>query len=585
MRTPRVSLRASARASTLALNLLTVVALAGCGGDGGGPVTGPGPNPSQTPITLTLGVGEVRTVSAAEAGLLRVTGAQGGAEFTLIPFYGTTSVASIATLEFSGQELSATAGPPSPEIGHPAAAGPSLSLAPGAPDVATSFELGLRRAEGDQLTPRIPAARAAYAASVGAGRALASAAAAVPAVGDVMTLNAAASASCAEESMRTGRVVSVTQRAVVVADNENPSGGFTDAEYAAIGQEFDALVDPLVTQFFGDPTDLDESGGRVTIFFTRAVNELTPAGARGVVFGYFNARDVLPKTGDPACPASNEAEVLYLIVPDPTGVVNGNRRTKETVRRTITGILAHEYQHLINAGRRVYVNGARTFEETWLNEGLSTIAEELMFYRVAGMSPRANVAVDALLSSAARAEALNAYQVGNFVRVVDHLRYPESTSPFDNLDELATRGATWQFLRYAADQLGTDESVLWQKLVNARTSGVANFNAASGADFVTMLRDWATARYVDDAVPQAASRYQQPSWNYRSILPTLVPNRSFPLRTWALGNGAPFRLVLRAGGAAYLRFGVASGTTGTVRITLSEGAAPEAVWFTVVRTR
>ena len=41
------------------------------------------------------------------------------------------------------------------------------------------------------------------------------------------------------------------------------------------------------------------------------------------------------------------------------------------------GTLAHEYQHLINAGRRLYVNNANAFEDMWLNEGLSHIAEEL----------------------------------------------------------------------------------------------------------------------------------------------------------------------------------------------------------------
>jgi hypothetical protein len=342
-----------------------------------------------------------------------------------------------------------------------------------------------------------------------------------------------------------------------------------------------------VTEVFGEPTDLDDNGGRITLFFTSAVNELTPAGSRGAVVGYFNARDVLPRAGDAGCPASNEAEVLYAIVPDPTGTVNGNRRAKETVSRSITAVLAHEYQHLVNAARRVYVNDARTFEETWLNEGLSVIAEELMFYRVAGMSPRGNVGIDALLASSARFDAFNTYQLGNFNRVIEQLRYPESNSPFYNLDEVGTRGATWQFLRYAADHSGMDEQTLWQKLVNARTAGIANFSAVFGADFMTLVRDWATARYVDDAVPQTPANYQQPSWNYRSILPSLVPSRAFPLRTWTLGDGAPLRVVLRAGGAAYVRFGVAAGATGTVRVTSSAsgGTVPGEVSFTIVRTR
>ena len=56
-----------------------------------------------------------------------------------------------------------------------------------------------------------------------------------------------------------------------------------------------------------------------------------------------------------------------------------------------TAVIAHEFQHLINAGRRMYVNNALDFEDTWLDEGLAHVAEELLFYREAGLRPKGNI--------------------------------------------------------------------------------------------------------------------------------------------------------------------------------------------------
>src|SRR4029079_8642217 len=167
----------------------------------------------------------------------------------------------------------------------------------------------------------------------------------------------------------------------------NPAGGFTNAEFASIATTFDTLVDPLDRGAFGDPTDIDGDGHRI-LLYTRTGNELTPSGSEGVVEGFFNPRDLFPTQSTAtlqACAGSNFAEMFYLLVPDPTGTINGNVRTKTAVTQSSIAVVAHEYQHLINAARRLYVNDADDFEEVWLNEGLSHIAEELLFYRTSGL--------------------------------------------------------------------------------------------------------------------------------------------------------------------------------------------------------
>ena len=89
--------------------------------------------------------------------------------------------------------------------------------------------------------------------------------------------------------------------------------------------------------------------------------------------------------------ASNEGEMFYMPVPDPNKTINANYADKAILASGNLAVLVHEFQHLINAGRRIYVNNASSFEEVWLNEGLSHIAEELLYYRISGNSPRSNI--------------------------------------------------------------------------------------------------------------------------------------------------------------------------------------------------
>src|SRR5207237_6983313 len=123
-------------------------------------------------------------------------------------------------------------------------------------------------------------------------------------------------------------------KAIVVADTGNPSGGYTDSEYASLGTTFDTLIDPLDRAAFGDPSDID-GNGRVVLFFTKTVNDLTPKGSSSYVGGYFYARDLFPTTGTAdldACPTSNVGEMFYIMVADPS---RGGPFTKATVETEI----------------------------------------------------------------------------------------------------------------------------------------------------------------------------------------------------------------------------------------------------------
>jgi hypothetical protein len=269
-------------------------------------------------------------------------------------------------------------------------------------------------------------------------------------------------------------------------------------------------------------------------------------------------------------------------VPDPNKTINANYAVKANVASAVLPTLVHEFQHLINAGRRIYVNNASSLEEVWLNEGLSHIAEELLYYRMSGNFPRSNINLSLLQSSQAQLDAVNTYQIQNLDRAMLYMKSPETNSPFSQVDLLETRGAIWQLLRYSADRRGGTEQSAWSALVNTTATGQANFNAVFG-DVITMSRDWAVAQFADDAGLTVSTNYTNPSWNLRSVLPALNSG-VFPLLTHPLLS-APVDITLDGGGAAYLRFSVAANVPATIAGTSAGQPIPSAVDFILLRTR
>jgi hypothetical protein len=268
--------------------------------------------------------------------------------------------------------------------------------------------------------------------------------------------NVNSNSACFNPDMRSFTIEHQSEHLIIAADVGNPAGGFTAADYQAFAATFESTVWPVLTENFGTPADID-GNGKVIAFFTRAVNELTPQGSQGVIGGFFFGRDLFPKTASAtqeACPASNEAEMFYLLVPDPNGEVNGNVRTLDVVRRVTSGVIAHEFQHLINSSRRLFVNQAATWPETtYMEEGLSHIAEELTFYHASGdLRPKQNLGIVEMSNTQAHVDAFNFYMSSNTGRLIRYQQKPSENAPYDKDDDLETRGAIWSFLRYLADR-------------------------------------------------------------------------------------------------------------------------------------
>ncbi|MFL5613033.1 MAG: Ig domain-containing protein [Gemmatimonadaceae bacterium] len=541
-------------------------------------VANPGASPclgSSAPVALAIG--QSLDVSMSDGAC--ITSAGGGDEYLVMPWYGTSKGSSTIPLDVMGIGLAATTTSPS-RI-------PLASRIVGTAPIRRDLMFDRRMRE---LGERVVMPMASHARAAIRQRALSPNLSSVPtylSVGDLVQLNTNTD-PCASPVSTTGRVIVTSARAIIVADTSNPPGGFSSADYARISVTYDTLVAAVEDAAFGAPTDLD-ANGKVILFFTRALNALTPSGTTSVVSGFFHPRDLLPRiyNGELYCAASNEREMIYMPVPDPNGAVNGNAFSVGFIDSLTIGTLAHENQHLVNFGRRLYVNDAFADEEVWLNEGLSDIAQELVFYRAAGLAPRQNIGAEHFGTQPFDG-LFSMYMAPNLSRLAVFLQQPQSYSPFSSSDQTGTYGAAWSFLRYAADHRGSADGDVWLRLVNSQVAGFDNLASVFGPNLGQMLNAWSLSLYTDDATPGVDSMYVEPSWNLRSAYPAFAGSaQPYPLlgAVGVLSDGQSQSVSLNGGGSAYYRFSITSGGSAVIRVTTKGLMPPGAVQATIVRTR
>jgi hypothetical protein len=519
-------------------------------------------------------VGEVESFQGRFVEQIAADGGTGGAEYVLVLSNMSTAGGQSVSLSVEAQGISTG---PSVAV-HPGPGRPRLKLGPVADD---GFHYRLREREArlvDALVGRLP----------DGGRSLlmeaAPAAAAVPQVGDTVELNVNTESACEAPVIREGRVEAVSDQAIVVADLENPDG-LTRADFEQTARDFDEKVFPLATRNFGEPAR-QIGPPRTTVFFTTAVNGLASSFG-GLIGGFFFARDLFPRTsrdGFQGCPVSNEREMFYVLTADPDGE-HGEPIPVDFIRmRSLTTVM-HEHQHLVNASRRLWLLGTGNLEAIWLNEGLSHIAEELLFYQESGLSPGGNLALQDVTASQQRVDAVNAHQVPNLVRYMLYLIDPPSHTPLDPEDGLEVRGASWSFLRYVTDQHVDDDEDFFFRLVNTSRRGAENLGSELGMPPGEPLARWNVSIFADDLVPDLSSAHRQPSWNFRSLLPALREEEDFPLTAGRLDPGVPASASVRGGSAAFLRFGVPAGRRATLTTRSEGGTPPETVLGSLVRVR
>lgn len=448
---------------------------------------------------------------------------------------------------------------------------------------ADDFEARLRQQERELLARVRPATRGAPVALQLSAAESAAALATVPLEGDTVTYrvpNAGGSALCTDYKTIRAVVRKVSNHAVFAEDVASPAGGFSSADYTSIAAEFESLIYRTDTLYFGRETDRN-GDGRVTVLYTPEVNRLSPQGSVGFVAGFFWGGDLVTKAEyqrlNMTCPATNEQEIFYLLVPDPTGTVNGNVRSADAVRQNTRGTIAHEFQHMINQGIRLLSPAVDSAETPWLNEALSHLAEELVGRVQRGFGDLQELSYNDVNPTPSAADDYNAWFRQNFVRHRLWMQRPDTASPISAkaASQLAPRGAGWMLLRYVADHYsGGNVKAFLRNVVAGPDIGVRNLlRHVGGAQWDDILSGFLLSQYTDNLPINALPvRYTVRSWNVRDIMarsnsqaPNVFPLLVTPLPTTVTtqslsGSGNYYRLIRPvAAGEATFRMSTSGG--------------------------
>jgi hypothetical protein len=406
--------------------------------------------------------------------------------------------------------------------------------------------------------------------------------ASVPAVGDVINVkipDASTTNLCANFIQTQAVVASVSRRAILMVDTLDgpPAVLFTQPQMDSITQEFDTITFPTDSSYFNNPTDVD-GNSRIIMLFSGQINKLTPPGTSGgFVGGFFFAGDFFPTVGTAqaqGCAESNGAEIFYLLSPDPTGKF-GNTRTTSSVRQGTRGTIAHEFQHMINAGNRFQNPLVSNFESTWLDEALAHFAEDAVGRVQRGFGDlQALTFADVLPCNApcSQGNDFNAFFFQNLARLTYWMDKPDKFSPTSKMADtsLATRGAAWAIVRYAADNYSNAlPRTLTRALVAGPDTGVKNFAAATKVPIDTAVKGWLVSMYADHfGITGLDAKYQYRSYNFRSVMPPVARSvlsqsvASYPLRIQSIGSGSDnISSQNISGTGTYFRLTVASGAT------------------------
>ena len=139
----------------------------------------------------------------------------------------------------------------------------------------------------------------------------------------------------------------------------------TDAN--RITSEFDSNVYSKITAVFGEPSDVDEDN-KINILCFDIQDGFSGSG--GYVAGYFDPNDLF--ANDNYNPYSNEMEIFYIDTYPAMGT-----GVKDVTK--CYGILAHEFQHMINFNQNVFIENDLSYSgmDIWLDEAFSEAATQI----------------------------------------------------------------------------------------------------------------------------------------------------------------------------------------------------------------
>jgi len=284
----------------------------------------------------------------------------------------------------------------------------------------------------------------------------------------------------------TSSCVDVAARARCVGDNvvfymdvsvEGTDSDLSDSDLNELCENFDSIA-AEEQDILGDLSDKD-GNGKLNVLMTKQVNRLGSLGG-GIITGYFYAGDLYTESGSNPC--TNYGEVIYTMVPDPSGDHGTAISNSFAMSNLLPAVLPHELQHAISYNQHVFVNGGEP-EENWLNEGMSHLMEDLMGYNVENPS-----------------------RYGMFLSSPSSYGLVTQASP-----NLMERGAAYLFLRFLYEQAADGDEFL-ANLVGTSSFGVENLESSfNGPDnfnnFSELVSRWTVALALTDRGISGDRRY------------------------------------------------------------------------------
>jgi len=227
----------------------------------------------------------------------------------------------------------------------------------------------------------------------------------------------------------------------------------TDLERAA--DRFETQTYPTNREFFGGEWSPGvDNDVRLTILHARGLGER--------VAGYYSSADEFSRLINPF---SNEREMFYISADSGSAKPNSS---------FYNGTLAHEFQHMIH-----WANDRN--EDSWVNEGMSMLAEHLNNFDVGGADLAFTDQPDTQLTTWSDPSEGNA----------EHY------------------GASYLFMAYFLDRFGEE---LTKAVVASPENGIAGFNdalekAGRPERFDDIYADWVIANYLDRPEADSEGRF------------------------------------------------------------------------------
>jgi len=272
----------------------------------------------------------------------------------------------------------------------------------------------------------------------------------------------------------TATLVASNTRAVAYLDNALAASNknITTAHIETMLNTFSNSTFGTITNMYGAPSDVDNDG-KVVFLYTHLVDRV------GGVAGFYSSSSLFSTNqgGD-----GNVADMMFI------------SPTQELA--SYDALLAHEFQHLISFNQHVLIQKGDA-EETWLNEGLSHVAEDLVGGHIAG---------------------------GNTDLVSEFMNNPERYALTGDASlNLGIRGAAYLFVRGLMESFGQDVP---GKLVKTNKVNIANVENISGQSFDNVYRTFVTRLFLsgNNINTDATLNY-----SFQYFTESQSKKRSFPL--------------------------------------------------------